>query len=244
MVALTNGLGNPTSRLKFTGLCAMSFAVLRRTAPVDAPSGTRAVSAVEFVVKVVADDKLNASSLSAGSAPRFLPAIVTNVLGNPAGGFTKRMRGPSGLATCTPVSVPWPELLGWVQAPEAVRLARSNAVSTQSFSWQGDRSSDPVTLPAFAAPATAPSMQSMSPRREAMPVTPVSVSESSASQVPVTSPCGVLVPVHVPAHTPARFWGGGLAAGVLPPSLPPLPHAYSSAVAATAVAAFTAILMT
>src|SRR6266516_7535301 len=101
----------------------MSFAVRRRIVPVDAPSGTRAVSAAEFAVKVAAEDELNASSLSVGSAPRFLPAIVTSVFGDPAGGFTKRMRGPSGLATCTPVSVPSTELAGWVQVPEAVRLA-------------------------------------------------------------------------------------------------------------------------
>src|ERR1700694_3769290 len=169
MVAVARCSGKATSRLKFVGLIARSCLVVRETGPVDVPFGTRAVNAVAPALSVGAGDLLNESALSSGRAPRFVPAIVTSESGDPAGGFTKSMRGPPGLATCTPVSVPWPEFAGWVQMPEAVRSARLSAVNVQLFSAHGDRSIVPVMLLfGFAAPERTPSMQSISPRSVAL----------------------------------------------------------------------------
>src|SRR3954464_2429202 len=162
-----------------------------------------------FAVTIEAGVSLNLIALSVGSAPRLVPTMVTSALGDPAGGLRKRMRGPPGFATCKPVSVPSPCWLGWVQTPEALRLGRSSAVNVQLLVKQGSRLSDPAsTLLASTEASITPSMQSMSPRSVAVPATPVVPNgTSSASNVPVTTPCGVLVPVHLPAHTPKRSAG-------------------------------------
>src|SRR3954463_3535407 len=153
--------------------------------------------------------------------------MVTSALGDPAGGLRKRMRGPPGFATCKPVSVPSPCWLGWLQTPEALRLGRSNAVNVQVLEEHGDRLRDPArTLLTSTEASITPSMQSMSPRSVAVPATPVVPNgTSSASHVPVTTPCGVLVPVHVPAHTPKRSADTvGVDAAELVPPPPPPPH--------------------
>src|SRR4051812_46961605 len=99
----------------------------------------RAVNATLFAVTVEVAISLKLIELSVGSAPRFVPTMVTSALADTAGGLRKRMRGPPGFATCKPVSVPSPCWLGWVQTSEALRLGRWSAVNVQLLEKHGGR---------------------------------------------------------------------------------------------------------
>src|SRR5258708_21338882 len=165
------GCGKVTSMLKNRGLLAVPFGAARSSGPVVAPTGTCSLSVSGSDVRSGATAVLlKSTTLSAATALKSVPTIVTTVPGNPPEGLAKRIRGPPGRAIWLPVNAPCAPLSGWVQRPLALPSERFTAVRVQLFSLQPKRVYVPeTTLLVPGDPSSVPSIQSTSPNSVAVP---------------------------------------------------------------------------